>query len=61
MDMAVKMGLMIFERFGGARIQEGVRSRRLRRYFYRNVQSSGVIPQISAIMGPCAGAVYSPL
>ena len=47
---------------GGARIQEGVRS--LGGYadiFYRNVQASGVIPQISAIMGPCAGgAVYSP-
>jgi propionyl-CoA carboxylase beta chain len=47
---------------GGARIQEGVVS--LGGYadiFYRNVQASGVIPQISAIMGPCAGgAVYSP-
>ena len=47
---------------GGARIQEGVRS--LGGYadiFYRNVHASGVIPQISAIMGPCAGgAVYSP-
>ena len=47
---------------GGARIQEGVKS--LGGYadiFYRNVQASGVIPQISAIMGPCAGgAVYSP-
>ncbi|MEY3126090.1 MAG: hypothetical protein RL273_200, partial [Bacteroidota bacterium] len=47
---------------GGARIQEGVRS--LGGYadiFYRNVQASGVIPQLSAIMGPCAGgAVYSP-
>ena len=47
---------------GGARIQEGVRS--LGGYadiFYRNVQASGVIPQISEIMGPCAGgAVYSP-
>ncbi len=47
---------------GGARIQEGVVS--LGGYadiFYRNVQSSGVIPQFSAIMGPCAGgAVYSP-
>lgn len=47
---------------GGARIQEGVAS--LGGYadiFYRNVQASGVIPQISAIMGPCAGgAVYSP-
>ena len=47
---------------GGARIQEGVVS--LGGYadiFYRNVRSSGVIPQLSAIMGPCAGgAVYSP-
>ncbi|MBT8299123.1 MAG: acyl-CoA carboxylase subunit beta, partial [Maribacter sp.] len=47
---------------GGARIQEGVRS--LGGYadiFFRNVQASGVIPQLSAIMGPCAGgAVYSP-
>ncbi len=47
---------------GGARIQEGVDS--LKAYgdiFYMNVQSSGVIPQIAAIMGPCAGgAVYSP-
>ena len=47
---------------GGARIQEGVES--LAGYgqiFYRNVQSSGVIPQISVILGPCAGgAVYSP-
>src|SRR5690625_6655607 len=47
---------------GGARIQEGVAS--LGGYadiFYRNVQCSGIIPQLSAIMGPCAGgAVYSP-
>ena len=47
---------------GGARIQEGVDS--LGGYsdiFYRNVEASGVIPQISLIMGPCAGgAVYSP-
>ena len=47
---------------GGARIQEGVRS--LAGYaeiFLRNSMASGVIPQISAIMGPCAGgAVYSP-
>src|SRR5690606_30443362 len=47
---------------GGARIQEGVVS--LGGYadiFYRNVKASGVIPQLSAIMGPCAGgAVYSP-
>ncbi len=64
MDMAVKNGapMIGLNDSGGARIQEGVRS--LGGYadiFYRNVQSSGVIPQISAIMGPCAGgAVYSP-
>ncbi|MBD0333230.1 MAG: methylmalonyl-CoA carboxyltransferase, partial [Chitinophagaceae bacterium] len=64
MDMAMKAGapMIGLNDSGGARIQEGVRS--LGGYadiFYRNVQSSGVIPQISAIMGPCAGgAVYSP-
>lgn len=64
MDMAVKVGapLVGLNDSGGARIQEGVRS--LGGYadiFYRNVKASGVIPQISAIMGPCAGgAVYSP-
>jgi len=64
MDMAVKVGAPIIglNDSGGARIQEGVKS--LGGYadiFYRNVQASGVIPQISAIMGPCAGgAVYSP-
>jgi acetyl-CoA carboxylase carboxyltransferase component len=64
MDMAQKVGApMIGLNDGaGARIQEGVVS--LDSYggiFYRNVQSSGVIPQISVIMGPCAGgAVYSP-
>ncbi len=64
MDLAVKVGAPIIglNDSGGARIQEGVRS--LGGYadiFYRNVQASGVIPQISAIMGPCAGgAVYSP-
>ncbi|MFY0713999.1 acyl-CoA carboxylase subunit beta [Seonamhaeicola sp. NFXS20] len=64
MDMAVKVGAPIIglNDSGGARIQEGVRS--LGGYadiFYRNVKASGVIPQISAIMGPCAGgAVYSP-
>ena len=64
MDQAVKVGVPIIglNDSGGARIQEGVRS--LGGYadiFYRNVQASGVIPQISAIMGPCAGgAVYSP-
>lgn len=64
MDMALKVGapMIGLNDSGGARIQEGVRS--LGGYadiFHRNVQSSGVIPQISAIMGPCAGgAVYSP-
>jgi len=64
MDLAIKIGapLIGLNDSGGARIQEGVRS--LGGYadiFYRNVQASGVIPQISAIMGPCAGgAVYSP-
>jgi propionyl-CoA carboxylase beta chain len=64
MDMAMKVGAPIIglNDSGGARIQEGVRS--LGGYadiFYRNVQASGVVPQISAIMGPCAGgAVYSP-
>ena len=64
MDQAVKVGapLIGLNDSGGARIQEGVRS--LGGYaniFYRNVHASGVIPQLSAIMGPCAGgAVYSP-
>jgi acetyl-CoA carboxylase carboxyltransferase component len=64
MDLALQSGAPIIgiNDSGGARIQEGVGS--LGAYgeiFYRNVQSSGVIPQISAIMGPCAGgAVYSP-
>ncbi len=64
MDLAVKVGAPVIglNDSGGARIQEGVRS--LGGYadiFYRNVRASGVIPQISAIMGPCAGgAVYSP-
>ncbi|MEP5253420.1 MAG: acyl-CoA carboxylase subunit beta [Winogradskyella arenosi] len=64
MDMAINVGapLVGLNDSGGARIQEGVRS--LGGYadiFYKNVQASGVIPQISAIMGPCAGgAVYSP-
>lgn len=63
-DMALKMGAPMIGLIdsGGARIQEGVAS--LAGYagiFYRNVQSSGVIPQISVIMGPAAGgAVYSP-
>lgn len=64
MDLAMKMGapLIGLNDSGGARIQEGVVS--LGGYadiFYRNTQASGVIPQFSAIMGPCAGgAVYSP-
>lgn len=64
MDLAMKTGTPIIglNDSGGARIQEGVIS--LGGYadiFYRNTRASGVIPQISAIMGPCAGgAVYSP-
>src|SRR6059058_4574079 len=64
MDLAIKTGAPIIglNDSGGARIQEGVVS--LGGYadiFLRNVLSSGVVPQISAIMGPCAGgAVYSP-
>jgi propionyl-CoA carboxylase beta chain len=62
--LAMKMGAPIIglNDSGGARIQEGVRS--LAGYadiFWLNVKASGVVPQISAIMGPCAGgAVYSP-
>ncbi len=64
MDLALQNGAPVIglNDSGGARIQEGVKS--LGGYadiFYRNVTSSGVVPQISAIMGPCAGgAVYSP-
>ncbi|UCE44246.1 MAG: methylmalonyl-CoA carboxyltransferase [Candidatus Bathyarchaeota archaeon] len=64
MDLAMKAGAPVIglNDSGGARIQEGVAS--LAGYgdiFFRNVMASGVIPQISAIMGPCAGgAVYSP-
>jgi acetyl-CoA carboxylase carboxyltransferase component len=64
MDQAMKVGAPVIgiNDSGGARIQEGVRS--LAGYaeiFQRNIESSGVIPQISAIFGPCAGgAVYSP-
>lgn len=64
MDLAIKNGAPVIglNDSGGARIQEGVKS--LGGYaeiFYRNVLASGVVPQISAIMGPCAGgAVYSP-
>ncbi len=63
-DMALKLGIPLIglSDSGGARIQEGVGS--LAGYaeiFWRNVMASGVIPQISAILGPCAGgAVYSP-
>jgi propionyl-CoA carboxylase beta chain len=64
MDMAMKVGAPVIglNDSGGARIQEGVAS--LAGYaeiFQRNVNASGVIPQLSLIMGPCAGgAVYSP-
>lgn len=64
MDMAMKVGAPIIglNDSGGARIQEGVLS--LSGYaeiFQRNIEASGVIPQISTILGPCAGgAVYSP-
>jgi propionyl-CoA carboxylase beta chain len=64
MDLALKQGVPIIgiNDSGGARIQEGVES--LAGYaeiFHRNVKASGVVPQISLIMGPCAGgAVYSP-
>ena len=64
MDMAVENGAPVIGIIdsGGARIQEGVDS--LAGYgevFQRNIQASGVVPQISVIMGPCAGgAVYSP-
>lgn len=64
MDLAMRMGAPIIgiNDSGGARIQEGVKS--LAGYadiFYRNVMASGLVPQISLILGPCAGgAVYSP-
>ena len=64
MDQAIKVGAPIIglNDSGGARIQEGVSS--LAGYgevFHRNVMASGVVPQISVVMGPCAGgAVYSP-
>lgn len=64
MDLALKNGSPVIglNDSGGARIQEGVEA--LGGYaeiFWRNVQASGVIPQISVVMGPCAGgAVYSP-
>ena len=64
MDMAMKAGVPVIalNDSGGARVQDGIDS--LAGYgeiFQRNVNSSGVIPQITAILGPCAGgAVYSP-
>lgn len=64
MDQAMEVGAPVIglNDSGGARIQEGVES--LAGYadiFQRNVMASGVVPQISLIMGPCAGgAVYSP-
>jgi propionyl-CoA carboxylase beta chain len=64
MDLAQKIGVPVIglSDSGGARIQEGVES--LAGYaeiFYRNTRMSGVVPQISCVMGPCAGgAVYSP-
>lgn len=64
MDMALKMGapVIAMNDSGGARIQEGVNALAgFGDIFYRNTKCSGVIPQISVIMGPCAGgAVYSP-
>jgi acetyl-CoA/propionyl-CoA carboxylase carboxyl transferase subunit len=64
MDLSMESGIPLIglNDSGGARVQEGVKS--LAAYgevFYRNVKASGVVPQISLIMGPCAGgAVYSP-
>ncbi len=64
MDMALKMGAPVIgmNDSGGARIQEGINALAgFGDIFYRNTKCSGVIPQISVIMGPCAGgAVYSP-
>lgn len=64
MDMAAKMGAPIIgmNDSGGARIQEGIDALSgFGEIFFRNTRNSGVIPQISVIMGPCAGgAVYSP-
>lgn len=64
MDLAMKLGTPVvgLNDSGGARIQEGVRSLAgFASLFLRNTLASGVVPQISAIMGPCAGgAVYSP-
>ena len=64
MDLAIDAGIPLIglNDSGGARVQEGVKS--LAAYgevFYRNVAASGVVPQLSLVMGPCAGgAVYSP-
>jgi propionyl-CoA carboxylase beta chain len=64
MDLAMKTGCPVvgINDSGGARIQEGVVALGLyAEIFYRNVMASGVVPQISLVMGPCAGgAVYSP-
>ena len=64
MDLALKIGAPVvgLNDSGGARIQEGVVSLALYgEIFHRNVQASGVVPQLSLILGPCAGgAVYSP-
>src|SRR5829696_4680554 len=64
MDLAMRTGCPVIgiNDSGGARIQEGVVALGLyAEIFYRNVRASGVIPQISLVMGPCAGgAVYSP-
>lgn len=63
-DKALELGIPVvgLNDSGGARIQEGVASlHAIGEYFARNVRASGVIPQVIAIMGPCAGgAVYSP-
>lgn len=64
MDMATKMGAPIIgiNDSGGARIQEGIDALKgFGDIFFRNTQASGVVPQISIVLGPCAGgAVYSP-
>ena len=64
MDMATKMGAPIIgiNDSGGARIQEGIDALKgFGDIFFRNTQTSGVVPQISIVLGPCAGgAVYSP-
>ena len=61
-EMALKMGAPIVQDSGGARVEEGVAALSgFGKIFHNNTISSGVIPQISVIMGPCAGgAVYSP-